>query len=584
MPKGFRFPFDEVELWAPHHSWPLYRDELAKARLALRTNGMVGPIAPHAAGCAHRGSARRARGDRARMAAQYPEGGEKRGLARDTLRDEIVSDVRQAVLVLLGAVGFVLLIACGQRRQPDAGPRRRRAGTSSPRAPRSAPGRGRLASELLTEAGLLWLGGRRPRPAAGWAGLRALMASAPARPARRDRPAARRHGRRVHARRHGPHRRSRSASSPRCASRRPTRPRRSAAAAARASTAGAARGCARRSWSARWRSRWCCSSGAGLLTRSFGRLAKVDVGFRSEGLLTMEYRLPAEQVPGGAAAVADAPPDHRARARRARRRLRRTRARPAVQRQRRLRAESRSSARPDAREAAPRAPNTATRPTSRRWASRCCAAASSAIGTPRSAPPVVVVSQQARRAPLARRGPGREARSASPRREPAAPYRGDHRRRRRHQAVRPRRNRRSASSTRPRPRIPTSSTRSPCARRATRCSSRTRCARRSGPSIPSSRCGRCAPSSRSSSSSKGMPRFLAAAHGQLCRAGAGARGGGPLRRDVVCGDAAHARDRAAHGARRRARGRAADRLAPRLRARGRSGSRSGSSERSLSGA
>jgi putative ABC transport system permease protein len=39
--------------------------------------------------------------------------------------------------------------------------------------------------------------------------------------------------------------------------------------------------------------------GAGLLTRSFGRLAKVDVGFRSEGLLTMEYRLPQNKYPEG---------------------------------------------------------------------------------------------------------------------------------------------------------------------------------------------------------------------------------------------------------------------------------------------
>jgi hypothetical protein len=54
--------------------------------------------------------------------------------------------------------------------------------------------------------------------------------------------------------------------------------------------------------------------GAGLLTRSFGRLTQVDVGFKADGLLTMEYRLPQNKYPEGTAAVADAPADRRARA------------------------------------------------------------------------------------------------------------------------------------------------------------------------------------------------------------------------------------------------------------------------------
>ncbi len=166
MPPGFQFPSRTTELWVPL----VFTDRQASNR-GSHAFSAVGRMKP---GVTLEQAQEQMSVIGKRLEQQYPTEQANRGVIVGRLQEEIVRSVRPALLILLGAVGFVLLIACTNVANlllARAAARRREI------AIRTAlgAGRARLVRQFLTESLLLSiLGGLLGLLVAQWA-IRGLV-------------------------------------------------------------------------------------------------------------------------------------------------------------------------------------------------------------------------------------------------------------------------------------------------------------------------------------------------------------------------------------------------------------------------
>ena len=169
LPPTFRFPAAEVDVYVPYSTIP---DESIPRIRPVRILEVVARTGP---GVSLEAATTELNAIAARLAQQYPEDAAWGAVTTLPLRDALTGDVRGGLLLLLGAVAFVLLIACVNVASLLLARATARGREIAVRAALGA-GRGRIVRQLLTESTVLALAGGIVGLAVGIGGTRALLA------------------------------------------------------------------------------------------------------------------------------------------------------------------------------------------------------------------------------------------------------------------------------------------------------------------------------------------------------------------------------------------------------------------------
>ena len=168
MPRDFAYPSDRADVYIPYST---ITDDMIPRIRPVRILDAIARMKPDVTNSA---AGAELNTIAARLAAQYPEDAAWGEATIVPLRDDITGNVRSALLVLLGAVAFVLVMGCVNVASLLLARASVREREIAVRAALGA-GRGRIVRQLLTESVVLALAGGVAGLAVARAGVGALL-------------------------------------------------------------------------------------------------------------------------------------------------------------------------------------------------------------------------------------------------------------------------------------------------------------------------------------------------------------------------------------------------------------------------